>query len=529
MPSRKMSRKIAPLESYPTTSAICAILRRPSGMRAWWTMRFTADAICARTASNGMSIDAIITIVSRRDRASLAELEWIVDMLPSCPVFMAWSMSRASAPRTSPTRMRSGRIRRLLRSSCRMVSSPLPSTLGGRCSRAMTCGWSICSSAASSIVITRWLCGMNRAMTLRDVVFPEPVPREVFHAQDRVLELADGERGAMDGRRPDDRVDTASVRETGVHHGVEAVDVPARGGDHAADRLEQLVLVLEPDLGLGEDAAPLDEDLVGAVDHDLAHGAVVEQAVERSVADRRAQDDVGEGRLFGGAQLDAVFRQETVEVGAHGPREGERVAGRQADVSDQRQAVPEITGELVEVATLPGRGFHDVAAAPVRRRGIGGGARPGVYELHLQERGRGGERGDDALALREADLDREARAVSTLARIHVGGDPLAVAESEDGPARGGLVSGIRLEIGVVDGAEDHILDVARGDPSGALGVRGREDGKALAREDARVRLPIFEAAVEAVHRHPHARATFDIGTLRDRCSRVPSREWFAVG
>jgi len=31
--------------------------------------------------------------------------------------------------------------------------------------------------AASSIVITRWLCGMKRAMTFRVVVLPEPVPR----------------------------------------------------------------------------------------------------------------------------------------------------------------------------------------------------------------------------------------------------------------------------------------------------------------------------------------------------------------
>ena len=87
-----------------------------------------------------MSIEAIITIVSRRDSASRAELEWMVDIEPSWPVFMACSMSRASEPLTSPTRMRSGRIRRLLRSSCRMVSSPLPSTLAGRCSSEITCG-----------------------------------------------------------------------------------------------------------------------------------------------------------------------------------------------------------------------------------------------------------------------------------------------------------------------------------------------------------------------------------------------------
>ena len=35
---------------------------------------------------------------------------------PSWPVFIAWSMSSASAPRTSPTMIRSGRMRNALRS-----------------------------------------------------------------------------------------------------------------------------------------------------------------------------------------------------------------------------------------------------------------------------------------------------------------------------------------------------------------------------------------------------------------------------
>src|SRR5207302_92771 len=92
---------------------------------------------------------------------------------------------------------------------------------------------------------------------------------EVFDAEDRVLELADRQRGPVYGRRPDDGVDAAPVGEAGVDHRVEAVDVAAGRGDHAADRLEQLILVLEANVGLRQHAAPLDEDLVGAVDHDL--------------------------------------------------------------------------------------------------------------------------------------------------------------------------------------------------------------------------------------------------------------------
>ena len=50
---------------------------------------------------------------------------------PSWPVFMAWSMSRASPPRHSPTMIRSGRMRRELRIRSRIVTSPRPSMLGG--------------------------------------------------------------------------------------------------------------------------------------------------------------------------------------------------------------------------------------------------------------------------------------------------------------------------------------------------------------------------------------------------------------
>src|SRR5207248_899816 len=175
---------------------------------------------------------------------------------------------------------------------------------------------------------------------------------EVFDAEDRVLELADRQRGAVDGGRPDDGVDAAAVREARVDHRVESVDVAPGRGDHAPDRLEELVLVLEADVGLGQHAAPLDEYLVGAVDHDLAHRPVVEQAVERSVADRRAQDDVGKRRLLLRVEDDAVFQQEPVEMGAHSAREGERVAGGEAYVANQRKAVAEAEDGLFRRARI---------------------------------------------------------------------------------------------------------------------------------------------------------------------------------
>ena len=77
-------------------------------------------------------------MVSSRDSRSRGEFACAVDNEPSWPVFMAWSMSNASPPRTSPTMIRSGRIRRALRTRARTVTSPAPSTFGGRASSEMT-------------------------------------------------------------------------------------------------------------------------------------------------------------------------------------------------------------------------------------------------------------------------------------------------------------------------------------------------------------------------------------------------------
>ena len=66
----------------------------------------------------------IDTMVSMRLSASRGVLACTVVSEPSWPVFIACSMSSASAPRTSPTMMRSGRMRRLLRTRSRWVTSP---------------------------------------------------------------------------------------------------------------------------------------------------------------------------------------------------------------------------------------------------------------------------------------------------------------------------------------------------------------------------------------------------------------------
>ncbi len=213
-------------------------------------------------------------MVSSRLSASRALLAWTVVIEPSWPVFMAWSMSRASAARHSPTMMRSGRMRSAFLTRSRMVTWPEPSALGGRVSRVMTWGCWSWSSAESSMVMMRSPSGMNPDSTLRFVVLPVPVPPETrmlslpldrrLHGGDevegpgaevdqvlggeRVLgELPDGEHGAVDGQRRDDGVDPGAVGEAGVDHGRRLVDAPT---DRRHDLLDHLpVLGVVDELG----------------------------------------------------------------------------------------------------------------------------------------------------------------------------------------------------------------------------------------------------------------------------------------
>ena len=120
-----------------------------------------------------------MTIVSMRWRPSRGELECTVESEPSWPVFIAWSMSSASAPRTSPTMIRSGRMRSEFRTRSRIGMWPSPSMFGGRASSRSTCRWWSESSAASSIVTMRSLFGIDAESAFSSVVLPEPVPPEI--------------------------------------------------------------------------------------------------------------------------------------------------------------------------------------------------------------------------------------------------------------------------------------------------------------------------------------------------------------
>ena len=141
------------------------------------TSRSIADAACSRMARIGRSKPAMSTIVSTRASASRGEFACSVDSDPSWPVFIAWSMSSASAPRTSPTMMRSGRIRSALRTQVARHDLALALDVGAAGSRAgRRAAAARRSSAASSMVTMRSLSGIIADSTLSSVVLPLPVP-----------------------------------------------------------------------------------------------------------------------------------------------------------------------------------------------------------------------------------------------------------------------------------------------------------------------------------------------------------------
>lgn len=122
----------------PVSSWMLTILRLPSVSRAVCTTTDSAELICWRIVFGGSARPATPIMFSSRVSASRGVFAWIVASEPSWPVFIAFSMSSASAPRTSPRMMRSGRMRSALRTSVRCVISPLPSMFGGRVSSRST-------------------------------------------------------------------------------------------------------------------------------------------------------------------------------------------------------------------------------------------------------------------------------------------------------------------------------------------------------------------------------------------------------
>ena len=267
-------------------------------------------------------------------------LAWPVDIDPSWPVFIAWSMSSASAPRHSPTMIRSGRMRSELRTSSRIGTAPLPSMLAGRDSSVTTCSWRSCSSAASSTVTMRSSFGMNDERTLSIVVLPEPVPPET-----KTLRRASTHarrKSNISGVEVPKRIRSSVV--SGVAANFRMVSTgPTRliGGmitltrEPSTRRASTIGLDSSTRRPMGEmmrsmmritcssfwkvtlvsSILPraLDVDLARAVDHDLGHAVVAQQRLERSEADDLVGDLLEHARALGTRERQALAVERAAE------------------------------------------------------------------------------------------------------------------------------------------------------------------------------------------------------------------------
>ena len=236
-------------------------------------IRSTAEAICCRIALIGSSKPAIMIIVSSRVRASRGVLACRVVSDPPWPVFMAWSMSSVSAPRTLadddpfgphtqgvPDQV-AGRDRPLAFDVRRPRFQPdhvvlLQLQFGRVLDRdhALVAGdeaATACSAASSCRnryrremrTFSRAL--MHASMQHRHLGRERLVVQQVFELERVGAEPADAEARPVQGERRDDRVDAGAVRQPGVHHRARLVHPPADLRHDPVDDLEQVVVVAE--------------------------------------------------------------------------------------------------------------------------------------------------------------------------------------------------------------------------------------------------------------------------------------------
>ena len=233
--------------------------------------------------------------------------------------------------------MRSGRIRRQFLTRSRMVISPSPSRLGGRVSRRTTCGCCSCSSAESSQVMTRSSFSMKAVRQLSSVVLPEPVPPEIStlartrprmrstsapsgeielyltscrEGQLVLLELTDGERGAIDGERRGDHVDARAIRKARVADRRAFIDAAADLAHDALADVHQVAVVAEAYVGQLHLAADFDVALLAAVHHDVGDVVAGQQRLERTISKNVVTDVLEQIFLLGDRHDDRLERDD---------------------------------------------------------------------------------------------------------------------------------------------------------------------------------------------------------------------------
>ena len=189
---------------------------------------------------------------------------------------------------------------------------------------------------------------------------------------ERVLgELPDGEERPVDGERVDDRVHAGAVGEAGVDHGVGLVDATADLAHDLVDDAPQVGLVDEGRVGPLEPAGALHVHVVGPVHHDLGDVLVLQQPVDRPVAEDVVGDVLDELGLVGRRQRRPLLGERRVELLVDAP--AEVLLGEPLVVEDRARARRSGGGGSGAAARrAPGRGAwgRRPSRAPAGRRAV---------------------------------------------------------------------------------------------------------------------------------------------------------------
>ena len=105
-------------------------------------------------------------------------------------------------------------------------------------------------------------------------------PNQVVGPQPLAPESPDGDGRSLDRQRRDHRVHPRAVGQARIDHRRAFIDAPADGRHDALDHRAHRGLAAEGERGGFQTPGTLDEDLAGAVDHDLAHRTVGHQAFQ---------------------------------------------------------------------------------------------------------------------------------------------------------------------------------------------------------------------------------------------------------
>jgi hypothetical protein len=163
------------------------------------------------------------------------------------------------------------------------------------------------------------------------------LPDELVGRQRAAAKAADREHGPVQGERRDDHIHPRAVGQARVAERLGLVDAPPERGEDALDRVAQLGLGGEGDVGRLQAPRPLDPHGPRAVDHHLLDRRVAQERLERpepegALGDQR--DEMRAGRLVeqAGLAVDGVaYAAVQIGVGAGrrlGQQAGAQVVGQ---------------------------------------------------------------------------------------------------------------------------------------------------------------------------------------------------------